>query len=139
MQPEIEFTAAPSSADIAALGGLLGDTRPGDVPPWAPLPFAFLLRRADGTIEGGLSGQTMWNWAHVDLLVLPAERRGRGLGRDLLGRAEAEARRRGCTDIHLNTFSWQAKPFYERLGYRQWGELPGYPGRHTRHFMTKRL
>lgn len=139
MRPQIEFTDAPDRKDVEAVGELLGSTRPGDVPPWDPVPLACFLRRPDGSIEGGLSGHTMWNWAYIELFFVPAERRGQGLGSELLTLAEAEARRRGCTDIHLNTFSWQAKPFYEKLGYRQWGELTGFPGRHTRHYMTKKL
>jgi len=139
MPPEIEFTAAPAREDIQAIGALLDASRPGDVPPWQQVPMAFLLRRPDGSLEGGLYGYTQWAWAHVEMLALPPERRREGLGRRLLGQAEAEARARGCTDIHLNTFSWQAKPFYEKLGYREWGVLQNFPPGHARHFMTKRL
>jgi hypothetical protein len=35
--------------------------------------------------------------------------------------------------------SFQAKPFYEKLGYRQFAELPWLGGKHRRHFMRKDL
>jgi hypothetical protein len=38
-------------------------------------------------------------------------------------RAELYAVERGCTDALLDTFSFQARPFYEKLGYRVFGML----------------
>jgi hypothetical protein len=43
------------------------------------------------------------------------------------------------TDSWLSTFSFQARPFYERLGYRLFGTLENYPERHSLFFVTKRL
>ena len=61
-----------------------------------------------------------------------------GYGRSLLAKAEAEAKARGCLNAHLDTFDFQALGFYERLGYRIFGKLAGYPGSHTRLFLEKR-
>ncbi|MGE0450286.1 MAG: GNAT family N-acetyltransferase, partial [Vicinamibacterales bacterium] len=63
---------------------------------------------------------------------------GRGLGSDLLQRAEAAARRRGCPGAGLDPFEFQARGFSERLGYRCFGELENYPVG-PRHFMKKSL
>jgi hypothetical protein len=38
----------------------------------------------------------------------------------------------------LDTFSFQARGFYEKLGYEEFGQLD-YPPDHHRHFMRKRL
>jgi hypothetical protein len=35
--------------------------------------------------------------------------------------------------------SFQALPFYQKLGYEKWGELNDFPIGHTRHFLKKRL
>jgi len=56
-----------------------------------------------------------------------------------MSRAEQYAVERGCTDSWLSTFSFQARPFYERLGYRLFGTLENYPDSHSLFFMTKQL
>jgi hypothetical protein len=52
---------------------------------------------------------------------------------------EIEARRRGCRNAYLDTFSYQAPQFYERLGYVAFGTLQDYPPGHQRVFMNKQL
>jgi hypothetical protein len=47
--------------------------------------------------------------------------------------------RRGCVGVWLDTFSFQARGFYEKLGYRVFGEVADYPPGHTRHFLKKSL
>jgi hypothetical protein len=54
-------------------------------------------------------------------------------------RAELYAVERGCTDAFLDTFSFQARPFYEKLGYHVFGTLENYPTGHQHYFMTKQL
>jgi len=56
----------------------------------------------------------------------------------LMGQAEGRARERGCHSTWLDTFSFQARGFYEKLGYEEFGRLD-YPPGHYRHFMRKRL
>ena len=70
--------------------------------------------------------------------VTPA-RRGAGLGARLLAAAEREALARGCHVAWLATYDFQARAFYERRGYRMFGELQGFPRGHARHYMVKDL
>ena len=44
--------------------------------------------------------------------------RGQGLGQQLMKRMEAEARERGATWARVTTFDFQARGFYEKLGYQ---------------------
>ena len=76
---------------------------------------------------------------HVTLLFVPASLRGAGVGRTLMMEAEAEAMRRGCSAVSLDTFSFQARGFYEKLGYSVFGTLEDYPQGHRRFYLTKRL
>jgi ribosomal protein S18 acetylase RimI-like enzyme len=65
--------------------------------------------------------------------------RGAGAGRRLMMEAEAEALRRGCCAAELDTFSFQARGFYERLGYSVFGALEDYAPGQSRFYMRKRL
>ncbi|TFV36564.1 GNAT family N-acetyltransferase [Bradyrhizobium sp. CCBAU 11361] len=68
----------------------------------------------------------------VDLLFVPHSLRGPGLGRRIMLQAEREAIARGCRGAWLDTYSFQARAFYKRLGYRAFGVLDDYPpGQHS--------
>lgn len=102
-------------------------------------PLGVLVRDAAGTITGGLWGYTGYDWLFIQLLVVPQALRGRGIGTEAMRLAETEARRRGCHGAWLDTFDFQARGFYERLGYDCFAELPDYPRGHRRFFMKKSL
>jgi GNAT superfamily N-acetyltransferase len=100
--------------------------------------LCLLLRASDRSIVGGMWARTSFEWLFVELLFVPETMRGRGLGRELLGLAEDEARRRGCIGAWLDTFSGQARVLYERCGYTVVGEIPDYPPGNVRTFLSKR-
>jgi GNAT superfamily N-acetyltransferase len=108
---------------------------PGRVPPLG------LLLRAPGSevCAGGLLARPDHGWLFVELLILPAAERHSGIGTRLMALAEQEAAARGLIGVWLDTFSFQARPFYERLGYRMIGALEDYPPGHTRFLLAKRL
>ena len=101
-------------------------------------PLIIALDDLSGQVIGGLWAHTGYDWLFVQLLFVPASLRGRGLGSELMQRAEDEARRRGCHSAWLDTFEFQARGFYERIGYDAFAELPHYPVG-PRHFMKKAL
>jgi N-acylglucosamine-6-phosphate 2-epimerase len=100
-------------------------------------PLDIYLRDAAGRIQGGLVAFTIWGWLYLDVLWLDESLRRHGYGTRLVQTAEAEARRRGCTHAHLRTFSFQARGFYEKCGYRVIGALEGYPPGQTFYWMRK--
>lgn len=102
-------------------------------------PLVLAIEGADGQVVGGLWGRTAYDWLFVELLFVPESLRGRGVGADLMLRAEAEAIARGCHSAWLDTFEFQARGFYERIGYTCFGELKDYPVGSTRYFMKKTL
>lgn len=103
------------------------------------VPLAFVVRDADGEVRGGVVGETRWGWLAVDLLWVDEALRGQGYGTRLMAAAEEEAVRRGCRHAYLDTIDFQARPFYERLGYRVFGEQTDFPPGHRRWFLQKRL
>jgi GNAT superfamily N-acetyltransferase len=102
---------------------------------WRPLG---IFIRDTGAIVAGLSGETYCGWLVIKYLWVRDDLRRRGIGRELMAQAEAHAVERGCHSAWLDTFSFQARGFYEKLGYVEFGTLD-YPPMHKRHFMKKLL
>jgi GNAT superfamily N-acetyltransferase len=98
-----------------------------------------LVARDELGVVGGLLGHTKWKWLYVAKLWVDERGRGKGIGTQLLMAAEELARTRGCTDASLNTFEYQARPFYEKLGYELFGTLDGYPPGYRQFYLRKRL
>jgi GNAT superfamily N-acetyltransferase len=137
--PEIMVTDTPGQAAYdAILTGIVAYNE-SQAGPSGHRPLAVLVKDEDGKVLGGLWGTTGWQWLFVHLLWLPQTLRGDGLGRDLMHRAEAEAVMRGCSNVWLDTYSFQARGFYEKLGYTAFGTLEDYPPGHCRYFLQKRL
>ena len=87
--------------------------------------LTLLVHDADGRPAGGLWGRGFYQWLFVEYLVVPESMRGQGVGRDLMARAEAWARAKGYVGVWVDTFSFQARPFYEKLGFTVFGGVAG--------------
>jgi len=98
-----------------------------------------LTDKETGKIDGGLTARIGYAWMFVELLFVPERLRGQGIGRELMLKAEAVAREKGCVGIRLDTFSFQAPGFYEKLGYAVFGEIADCPPGHNRYFLHKQL
>ena len=97
------------------------------------------IRDADGAAIGGLWSVSLFRWLKLEMLFVPETMRRQGVGSALIARAETEARVRGCIGIQVETLSFQAGPFYERLGFSLFGMLDDSPPGHQRLFFQKRL
>lgn len=99
-----------------------------------------LVLEADGErIEGGLWGEILYDWLRIDIVAVPEELRGTGIGTRLIAEAETAAMKAGCEGMWLDTFSFQARAFYEKLGFEIAGEIPNHPRGESRYFMRKQL
>jgi GNAT superfamily N-acetyltransferase len=101
--------------------------------------LSLFLRDCSGRVVGGLLGGWRWGWLYIDKLWVQDSYRKRGGGSRLLEAAEIEAIAAGCTDAVLETFSFQARAFYERHGYRVYAMLEGFPPGYHQLFFHKRL
>lgn len=97
------------------------------------------IRDEAGTLLGGVVGRIAEDSMYVEVVWNGDAVRGKGLGRQMMVMLEDEARKRGATEIWLYTMSFQAKGFYQKLGYTQFAELPWRRGTMARHFMRKDL
>ena len=94
----------------------------------------------DGNIIAGcVAKMYCWNVAYIDSLWVDSKYRGNGLGARLLAEIEKTAKAKGCYLIHLDTFDFQAKEFYEKQGYAVFGVLENCPKGHCRYYFTKKL
>jgi ribosomal protein S18 acetylase RimI-like enzyme len=126
-------------ADRAAIVGPLDEHGAERGFVWTVEAFALVLRDDAGRIVGGLIGRLHWGWLRIEILSVSADLRGSGWGRRLVAEAERRALAAGCKHAWVDTFSFQAPGFYQRLGYREFGRLPGYPAGHDRIFLAKEL
>jgi GNAT superfamily N-acetyltransferase len=103
-------------------------------------PLAVVVKNAaSGEPVGGAIGRSSLGLLFLDLFFLPEAMRGSGLGTEVLRAFEEEGRRRGCRSAVLYTISFQAPGFYQRNGWRRFGEIPCDPPGTSRIFMTKDL
>ena len=102
-------------------------------------PVGFFLKSPRGEWLGALLGEIWGGWLHVKFLWVDVAARSRGNGARLLGAAEDYAVERGCFAATLETHSFQARPFYEKRGYKVFGTLEDYPPGHAKFFLRKRL
>ena len=139
MIPKITLTEAPDEDALKTITRLItqfnqtASGRPNDFRPLA----IFVSHPETNETLGGLWGWTSFAFLHIDVLYLPEGLRGTGLGRSLIQQAETEAVERGCHGAWLDTFSFQARGFYERLGYTVFGSIEDYPPGESRFFLKK--
>jgi GNAT superfamily N-acetyltransferase len=104
-----------------------------------PVWFHVMLRDAHKRIRGGAVARLHFDVLFLDNLWIDEDLRGTGLGRALMAKYEEHGRSLGARTAWLDTMSWQARPFYEKVGYTVFGELPYANGAHTQFFMRKTL
>jgi GNAT superfamily N-acetyltransferase len=124
-EPELALAQHPSMAVIGRLNdvvyGLPGDFERGldGIP---PDPFHLYVATADGAPVCSLVAYDHGGDCGIYLVATAPAARGRGLATTVLIRALNDARERGCTTSSLQATAG-GRPVYERLGYRDLGEI----------------
>ena len=89
-------------------------------------PLSCFVRLPGGGVVGGAVGRTWGACCELQQLWVHPDHRHRGTGSRLVRAFEERAVARGCTFFYLYTFSFQARPFYERLGSDMKFEIQGF-------------
>lgn len=134
MQIEIE---TPGDEIYAELNGRLVRFNR-DSADWTHDAFTVAAYGADGALVGGVRGIVNMGLVEVRGLWVDPPYRNIGLGVRLMMMLEGHARALGATRMTLDTYDWQARDFYEKLGYTVFGRLD-YPGGAARFYMRKEL
>ena len=101
--------------------------------------LAISARDANGTVIGGATGGVYYDRLMIDLVWIEEGHRGEGLGSRILTEMEAQARKIGACKAIVHTLSFQAAPFYEKLGYTEAARIPNFLAEFDRIYFTKDL
>ena len=101
--------------------------------------LAIFVRDDQQTIHAGLEGWTWCGSCYIRTVWVHQDLRGQDIGTKLLQAAEQEAIARGCQQITLESFSFQAPGFYQKLGYEVFAVLDEHPRAHQHYYLRKWL
>lgn len=101
--------------------------------------LACFIRDDEGVILGGIYGWTWGGCCEIRYLWVHESLRRLGYGSHLLRTAEQAALERGCSVMVLDTHSFQAPQFYQKMGYKVVGAAEDYPRGYRRILLEKRL
>lgn len=105
---------------------------------WNSRYFTVELRDAAGAIRGGAGARNNLGVIEVSVLWLDEDLRGTGWGRNIVEAIAKEGRRLKASRILLDTYDFQARSFYEALGFHVFGTLD-YPTGNSRYYLVRNL
>jgi GNAT superfamily N-acetyltransferase len=117
----------PDARDLALLEEKLAAAAVAAVGLGEEEDFGIFARDDNGRIVAGASGSTWGGCCQIHTLWVDGPQRGHGLAHELMARAEATARRRGCRLVMGLTYDVLTRDFYDRLGYRTVGIIENCP------------
>jgi len=139
MKYTINFTNQPSSQELEIICKGLDKHAEKTIGSVSFKPFGFLAHARDGTLIAGCTGVLMYGVLYIKLLWVDEIARGKGLGQELIEKAEFFAKENKCRYITVDTFDWQAKSFYEKMGYKIEHIYDGYDNNSKFYFFRKKL
>jgi GNAT superfamily N-acetyltransferase len=89
--------------------------------------FTVKVADASGELAAGLSGWTWGTCAGIGMVWVREDSRKEGWGGRMLDAAENLARDRGCRQLLVSSFTFQAPEFYRRHGYTEFARSEGLP------------
>lgn len=93
----------------------------------------------DEKVVGGAIGYVLYNWYFLDLLWLEESYRGKDIGTFLIKRIEEYAKEENLTGVRMETWDFQAKGFYEKMGYKVYAKIEDCPPGTIDYFFMKRF
>lgn len=137
--PQLVLSSDPALEDVQYLEDRLYEFNSGATGITDGEYLAIFVRDEEHRIVAGICGNTWGGCAEIRQLWVEEPRRKQGLGTRLLAAAEQEARRRGCRQMFLATFSFQAPTFYSRHGFEVIAVVDDHPHGHKNLLLRKLL
>lgn len=140
---KIELSVQPSEEELKVIRDGINEYNAPYLPDIGAFDsgFRFVINATSesGDFLGGLQASIAWNYCVLELFWLTEKTRGKGIGSKLIEQLVIFAREKGLEHIRTETLDFQAKPFYEKLGFRVYGELDNIPKGHKSYFLVKVL
>ncbi len=110
------------------------------LPPGEVYSVACFQHDEQQRVIGGLTGEVFKTTLFIEYLWVDETMRGSGVGSALIAEAERQARKLGVCDVYLDTYTFQAREFYLRMGFSEVGRYVDFPAQGIdKIFMQKRL
>lgn len=93
----------------------------------------------NGKLIGGAVGYIEWNWYFLDQLWIEKEHRKSGIGTKIINKIEEYAKKNNLLGIRMETWSFQARGFYEKMGYNVYATFEDCPPGTIDYFLRKRF
>jgi len=143
------LTTTPTEDDIEAIRDGLRGYNKNFIDAYSFEDLCLFIEDESGKKQAGIVAETVGNWLNIKYLWVDESLRGQDVGTHLIQQVEQEAIARGCHHALVDTFSFQARPFYERQGFTCQMTLDDYiadvrapadaPATHSRFYLTKKL
>ncbi len=95
----------------------------------------------EGVYKGVITVRLFWGQLYIAYLFVEKAYRGQRIGEALMTHALEFGKSKGCTFAFLQTMSFQAPNFYEKLGFKidfvRPGYLPGYSSQTSFYYLSK--
>ena len=88
---------------------------------------------------GGAIGYIEWKWYFLDQLYIDEEYRKSGIGTKIINKIEQYAKENRLLGVRIETWSFQARGFYEKMGYQVYATFEDCPPGTIYYFLRKRF
>lgn len=102
------------------------------------VPLNFHIKEGDIIVAGIMANLRANNTVFVSILWVDEVARGLDYGSTLLSYVEEEAKSLGATLVYLTTYDFQARGFYIKQGYEEFGCLKKIPDIRCAEFFMKK-
>jgi len=103
---------------------------------WNSQYFTVELLDGEGRLRGGAGARVNLGTVEVSMIWLDEELRGNGWGRRIVDAVAERGRLLKASKILLDTYDFQARDFYEALGFSVFGTLE-YPSGNSRFYLSR--
>ena len=101
--------------------------------------FSFTIKDNDDNLKAAIEGFSYYGCCYIDLLAVVKEHRGKGYATQLINKTHELAKNRNCLFMVVGTMDFEAKPFYEKLGFEVEFIRNGFEKESKMYFLRKEL